>query len=73
MADRSIPALSRTFTFTLEEYAALSQMVDEGMWELAAAGDVRPVHERVCKILGQFAYVDDNEVVGVPQTTGSAS
>lgn len=66
-------ALNRTFTFTLEEYAALVQAVDEGMWELASAGDVRPAHERVCAILGIYAYCADDYVAGVTPQPGAPS
>jgi len=72
-SDNALP-LQRTFTFSVEEYAALVQAVDEGMWELAVAGDVAPAHERVCAILGIEAYCAEDYVAGViVKTMGGTS
>lgn len=58
--------LNRTFTFTLEEYATLVQIVDEGMWEIAAHGLEGEAHDRVCTILGLPAYAEEDAVAGIP-------
>ncbi len=63
-AAAGLAALDRTFTLSLEEYASLLELVDEGMWEIAAAGKVLPSHERVCAIFGMEPYCDEDFVAG---------
>lgn len=57
--------LKVTLTFTLEEFAMLGRMADEGMWELARkprSPQEVELQNRVCELLRMPGYERDEGV-----------